>query len=65
MLEMMYVYTDGITIPIFNIDNMQRLPTDIFTECISFLWFRDVDSLSCCSKLLNQTVKSAKCFYSP
>ena len=44
---------------------MERLPQDVFTECLSFLWFRDVDSLACCSKTLNQIVRIGPCIYAP
>lgn len=43
---------------------MERLPQDVFTECLSFLWFRDVDSLACCSKTLNHIVQTGPCLYS-
>ena len=44
---------------------MESLPRDVFTECISFLWLRDVDSLSCCSRSLHSIVKAGPYLYTP
>lgn len=44
---------------------MELLPRDVFTECVSFLWFCDVDRLACCSKSLNRIIKAGPYFYSP